>query len=123
MKLRNKRIQFCISLLILLTSSGCGVSITQETPTQAATTDPGLVDDSLLTDIPCKAPCWYGLELGKSTEADVLTTLHELSFIDPNRIGDRAASYWDPKEQKNIVVKLITAKCIKPKDCSVAKMS
>jgi hypothetical protein len=116
MKSINRKILFCINLLIILTVSGCGISIMSGAPTQTATIDLRLVDNSLFTDIPCQAPCWYGLVPGNSTEADSLNTFRELSFLDANRIEKHVASYFDPMVQKNVNAKLITVKCIIPKD-------
>jgi hypothetical protein len=45
-------------------------------------------DRSFITDMPCVAPCWYGLELGKSNKADVAETLKELPFIDKASIHE-----------------------------------
>lgn len=39
-------------------------------------------DDSFLTGISCQAPCWYGIELGESTLADVLETIDTLPFVE-----------------------------------------
>jgi len=45
--------------------------------------DDPLADYSFLTQKPCKAPCWYGLELDISGEEEVLQTIKSLPFIDP----------------------------------------
>jgi hypothetical protein len=50
------------------------------------TQEPRLVDKSFVTGQPCAAPCWYGLELDRSTESDVITKLKELPFVDPGAI-------------------------------------
>lgn len=116
MKLINRRIQFCINLLVILFTSGCGISITSEAPTQTATMDLRLVDNSLFTYVPCQAPCWYGLVPGKSTEADSMKTILRLSFLDPQSIEFHATSYFDPIAQKSVKAKLITVNCITPKE-------
>ncbi len=70
-----------------------------KTPTLATTITPTLssqhMDRSILTGDPCQAPCWYGLELGKSTKSDVIRTIENLTFLDPENISTRASSYWD----------------------------
>ena len=44
------------------------------------------IDRSFLTDKPCTAPCWYGLELNISSQDEVINTLRQLSFVDQNSI-------------------------------------
>jgi hypothetical protein len=39
-------------------------------------------------DEPCKAPCWYGLELGKTTKAEALSKVNSLPFIDPQKVKE-----------------------------------
>jgi hypothetical protein len=46
------------------------------------------MDLSFLTNQPCKAPCWYGLELGKSSIEEIRTTLTSLPFIKPGSIRE-----------------------------------
>ncbi len=58
-----------------------------------ATLEPSLTDQSILTDNPCAAPCWYGLELGKSTKADALATARTLSFIDSKEFPETPDRY------------------------------
>ena len=50
--------------------------------------DDPLADHSFITQQPCAAPCWYGLELDKSSKDDVYTTLQRLPFIDQNTIKE-----------------------------------
>lgn len=47
---------------------------------------PEQVDKSPFTGVPCAAPCWYGLEVGVSTESDVISTLPTLTFVDQKTI-------------------------------------
>lgn len=51
-------------------------------PTPTSTPSPEQVDKSMFTGTPCAAPCWYGLEVGKSNESDVVSVLPMLPFID-----------------------------------------
>jgi hypothetical protein len=51
------------------------------TPEPSFTPLPEQMDKSLFTGIPCAAPCWRGLEVGKSNENDVMAILPSLNFI------------------------------------------
>jgi hypothetical protein len=44
------------------------------------------MDKSPFTGIPCAAPCWHGLEVGKSSESDVIAVLPTLTFINHDSI-------------------------------------
>lgn len=55
--------------------------------------DGNIADQSFLTQKPCKPPCWYGLELDKSSGQEVLDVLNDLPFIKPNSINDYEAPY------------------------------
>lgn len=103
------RIRFwlCTLTVIAWTLTACAQ---RPTPTLEAS----LMDKSLLTDKPCPAPCWYGLELGKSTKAEVLATLQTLSFADPNTIQEVAYGYWDLTTDKNLPATLIGIDCRQP---------
>ena len=52
------------------------------------------VDQSFLTGEPCPAPCWYGLEIGVSTEEELLETLKKLSFVDQESIHQVNNVFW-----------------------------
>lgn len=69
-------------LIILLVSC----TNTEQTPTATSTLiitlQPEQMDKSPFTGVPCSAPCWYGLEVGKSTESEVTSILPSLTFID-----------------------------------------
>jgi hypothetical protein len=60
---------------------GCISSTTTPIPTPIFTPLPDQMDKSAFTGIPCAAPCWHGLEVGKSSENDVTSTLSTLTFI------------------------------------------
>ena len=51
-----------------------------------ATPPPDEMDKSPFTGIPCAAPCWHGLEVGNSSESDVLSTLSTLTYINQDTI-------------------------------------
>ncbi len=81
-----------------------------------ATLEPSLMDQSILTDVPCAAPCWYGLELGKSTKADALATAHSLSFIDPKEFPEKPAyyMYWDGSKYVQTPGTFVHLRCRQP---------
>jgi len=47
----------------------------------ASTPSPEQMDKSPFTGIPCKAPCWQGLQIGEASEKDVMDKLSILTFI------------------------------------------
>lgn len=47
---------------------------------------PDQMETSPFTGIPCAAPCWRGLVIGKSSESDVRSTMPTLTFIDQNSV-------------------------------------
>jgi len=82
-------------LLYALLTAGCGGVNAAPTPSSDT------VDKSPFTGIPCAAPCWYGLEVGKSHENDVLSTLPRLTFIDRKSVYFRLipsmSTFDDPR--------------------------
>ena len=61
-----------------------------------------LVDRSFITNQPCKAPCWYNLHLGVSSESEVKDTISQLTFVDQNRIQERDTTWQEEKDAKQI---------------------
>ena len=53
-------------------------------PSPTPTLSPELMDRSWLTGIPCSPPCWYGLEIGKTTPEEAQEKINQLSFIEAN---------------------------------------
>ena len=54
------------------------------------------VDRSLLTDDPCRAPCWAGLVPGEATKADVLLALESSPWVKEGSIISRPISVlWE----------------------------
>lgn len=82
---------FLFSSTLLIT--GCG--FIQPTPTADQ------MDKSPFTGVPYAAPCWYGLEIGKSNESDVISKIQTLTFIDQNSIYvhhmSSMSTYDDPR--------------------------
>jgi hypothetical protein len=72
----GRAIMLIFGLFLIL--SGCNRA--------SLTPEPKIADRSFLTGQPCKAPCWYNLELDKSTQVDVIQTIKELPFVDHNSI-------------------------------------
>lgn len=58
------------------------------TPIPAISYTPSIeqMDKSPFTGVPCSAPCWQGLEVGKTHENEVIVLLPTLTFIDQNAI-------------------------------------
>jgi hypothetical protein len=63
-------------LLCILFLTGCSALI------PAPSTPPAGIDTSLFTGVPCAVPCWHGLEVGRSAEDEVISTLQKLDYID-----------------------------------------
>ncbi len=94
-------------LLVMLfgfTTTGCMSNST-------ISVDDPLADHSFLTQQPCAAPCWYGLEPGKSTAHDVDTTLDKLPFVDSSTIWQSTVIWGDDDNAKQIGFG-----CLHPKD-------
>lgn len=72
-------------ILCIITMAGLIVSLTGCSD-QGSTQEPQHIDKSFTTGQPCIAPCWYGLEINKSTEDEVLVKLQELPFVNPDSI-------------------------------------
>jgi hypothetical protein len=64
-------------IIIILYLSGCSASEEKN------------IDLSFITDYPCKAPCWYGLELNKSSRVELLEVIAKLPFVNQNTIQTR----------------------------------
>ncbi|MGG6460921.1 MAG: hypothetical protein ACM3JQ_05785, partial [Candidatus Eiseniibacteriota bacterium] len=106
----------CFVVLLPWLLSACQLSsligLATPTATPAPTLEAYLMDRSILTDEPCPAPCWYGLELGKSGSDEIKNTLEKLSFINPDTIDEGPYySYWDPTTGENLPAEAIEADC------------
>jgi len=98
MKSKFNRLLICILLL-----TGC---VPATPPPTVVVSDQ--TDKSIFTGIPCTAPCWHGLEVGRSSESEVISTVQKLNYIDPDTIQiSRGSSGTE-----------ITASCVSPvKEC------
>lgn len=99
----------CVGLLAW-GAGGCNIVAQTPTPTLMAS----LMDRSVLTDQPCVAPCWYDLELGKSTTTEAIVTLKTLPFLAANTIHEEADGYWDPTIHNDVPSLLVSAECTQP---------
>lgn len=68
----------CILFIILITGLLTGCSQFKCSYDQ--------MDRSPFTGIPCDAPCWHGLMVGKSTESEVMAVMTTLPFLDQDTI-------------------------------------
>lgn len=83
-------------------------------PSSTPTLDGSLFDLSILTGEPCAAPCWYGLEPGRSTEEQVLATAQTLPFLDSKGIEELPYHYRDPSRQIDKTGTYLRLKCRRP---------
>ena len=77
---RTGRMLIVIVFLALLT--GCSSLL----PVTAEPLPTAIIDKSPFTDVPCSAPCWHGLVIGKSSASEVRSTLSVLPFINQKTI-------------------------------------
>jgi len=78
-----------VGILLLLPLNSCSI-------------DPAFIDRSFLTGETCEAPCWYGLEIDKSTKADVLAELDQLPFVERGTHKEYGASWLNDQNAKEI---------------------
>ena len=57
--------------------------------------DEVFIDKSFINKEPCVAPCWYGLELEKSTEEDVFKVLKQLPFVRQDSITQKGTGWMN----------------------------
>ena len=108
----NKAKHLCVlGLLAVMALTSCRDGGRGVTPTRTSTLEPTLIDWSILTDLPCAAPCWYGLEVGRSTKPGILATARTLSFIDPNGITEEPYRYFHSSTQEYIPATFIRLNC------------
>ena len=84
-----------IILFALLISGGCS-------RVKLLRYDDPLSDHSFVTDEPCDAPCWYGLELDQSNLQEIIATLSELSFVDANSVYTYTRAWRDDNNATGI---------------------
>ena len=64
--------------------------------------DSQIADQSFMTGNPCKAPCWYGLVPGVSSDTEIMQKLPQLTFIDTHSIVRNEGSFW-PGNQPHMI--------------------
>ncbi len=64
----------CLIVTAILLCASCG-NLSKIIP------NPKSGDQSFVTDLPCKAPCWHNIKLDESSESDVKAVLPNLSFV------------------------------------------
>lgn len=77
------------TILQVFTIGAIGIFIygCSELPAKSSfTPSPEQMDKSPFTGIPCAAPCWYGLEVGKSNEGEAIAILPTLTFLDQESV-------------------------------------
>ncbi len=89
--IQHKMVALLVVFLVI-TVAGCN------TPTA----DDPLADHSFLTQQPCASPCWYGLELDKSSADEVYATLKTLPFVDPTTIGEAPTTWLGDVNAKEV---------------------
>ena len=99
----SDKVKFLYFLLLILSifTVSCGNSKVDEV----------FMDKSFLEKEPCVAPCWYGLELEKSTEEDVYEVLTQLPFVIQDSIVKKGMGWWDDDSAT-----LISYTCMYPKN-------
>jgi hypothetical protein len=73
-------------LIIIVIGTFLFECIGAPTPAAIFTPLPEQMDQSPFTGTPCAAPCWHGLEVGKSSEDEVISVLSTLTFINQDSI-------------------------------------
>lgn len=76
------KLKFMSLLLSIILLTACGQPTSPSPTLVLPTPSVEQMDRSMFTGVPCAAPCWYGLEVGKSNEMDVISVLPTLTFID-----------------------------------------
>jgi len=79
---------FLLSVFFFMIMSGCSL-IRNDIQYQQVSLDHPLADQSFLSDEPCEYPCWYGVELGKTTKEDTIIILQGLDFVEDESISTK----------------------------------
>jgi hypothetical protein len=74
-----------------------------------------IVDQSFISQTPCRSPCWYGLELNKSNRQEVHNVLGILPFVKSSSVKDYDISFQYGNDSHSItydcVYKVDTNNC------------
>jgi hypothetical protein len=79
-------------------------------------TDLDHMDLSWMTGVPCSAPCWYGLEPGKSQKTEAISILKELPFINADSMNEMDTWIRDFSQPENIAGQSVWFNCKEPAD-------
>jgi hypothetical protein len=96
-------IGYLLLIMLAVAINGCSKSTTDEA---------ALIDRSFLTGEPCEAPCWYGLEIDKSSKEDVIAKLDQLPFIDHSTYHEAGTVWMKDEGAREIQFKCIASKTI-----------
>ena len=99
----KQRYLFFLLLILLSFTASCGNN---------EVVDEAFIDKSFLEKEPCAAPCWYGLELEKSTEEDVYAVLTQLPFVKQDSIVQKGMGWWDDDSAISISYQCLSRKII-----------
>lgn len=81
------------------------------------------IDKSPFTGLPCAAPCWHDLMIGKSDENEVMSTISTLPFVDQDMVKSHRMSMPTVDYRNYASGVEITANCIESnKQCLAVKV-
>lgn len=103
--------KFSIIILLFGLLTGCKPYDLILSTTPTSTLDLSMVDRSILTDSPCRAPCWYGLLIGQSNRPQARSILNKLMFININTLYEGSFDYWNTKTTKESPGVIIEVDC------------
>lgn len=107
------RIQVVILLVSIIFTMSCYSS--QESQPTFPSISIEFTDQSILTNIPCTAPCWNNLLPDKSTTQEALELLTNTTFINGENIIIRNSNWWaNENGGEPIPAILIRGLCAKP---------
>jgi hypothetical protein len=111
----KKKLTNFVSLLILflMSTQSCSSKFGMN---KQIVINPDHMDSSWMTGIPCPAPCWYGLELGKSRKEDVIAKVKELQFINAGSMYEMDTRIRDYSNPESLLGRLVTFNCKEPAD-------
>lgn len=118
---KNGITQVIILLISTIISASC-YSSPESTPTFPSIPIE-FTDQSILTNIPCMAPCWNNLVPDKSSTQDALEVLTHTKFINPENIVIRNSVWWaDTKDGELIPAIRILGLCAQPAETICAEI-
>lgn len=80
-------------------------------PTFSPTIPSIYIDRSFITGIPCQAPCWYSIEVEKSTHDEVMNVVKALPFLNSDHIFVTQSSYYDGIQEINLPATIKNVEC------------